>query len=220
METLTGANVYNGGFSGYSTSQLAHNTQLQRIFDFEPKLIVALVGGNDTGESGTVGSFIGLNNEPIVSEIDINSDYNGTYFIQAVSHIIRKVKKHYYNRERANLTGTETEEEKTAKIDAVLKPYFVFCTTLPQKRIDSTHPFSNSENWKRKRDAIIECCQKYNVHCIDLFSMLEWDMSLEPYWQSPTNMTVNNGIFTMDGLHPNKYGYEQISKIVCGEIGI
>ncbi|MFT4221994.1 SGNH/GDSL hydrolase family protein [Dysgonomonas sp.] len=221
METLTGANVYNGGFSGYNISQLAKNAQLQRLFNYNPNLIVVLLGGNDTGAVGSVGTFGLIDGEPTVSETDVTTDYNGTYFIQGVSHIMRKVKSQYYNiRERANLTGSETEAQKEAKIDAVIKPYIVFCTTLPQKRNNDADTFSNPTNWRRKRDAIVECCNKYNVHCIDLYSLLDWDMSLEPFWISPTNKTNNKGIYTMDGIHPNKYGYNQMSSIICGEIGI
>lgn len=219
LEALMGANVYNGGFSGRNTAYLASDAALQRMFDFNPHLIISLVGGNDTGQ--VVGTFGAIAGEPLVTETDINVDYNGTYFIQAVSHIIRKVKARYYNiRERANLTGFETPAEMEAKIDAVLKPYFVFCTTLPQKRNDENNAFSNPENWARKRNAVLECCIKYDVHCIDLFNLVGWDMSLEPFWISPTSMTNNRGIYTMDGLHPNKYGYQQMASIVCGELGI
>ena len=43
-------------------------------------------------------------------------------------------------------------------------------------------------------------------------------MSLEPYWTSPTDKDTNNGIYTMDGLHPNKYGYRRIAEIFCKDI--
>jgi lysophospholipase L1-like esterase len=221
MESLTGAEVYNGGFSGYTAAQLASNTCIQRIFDYNPNVIVLLIGGNDPGQAGTVGTFTGLNNEPVVPETDINANYSGTYYIQAVSHMIRKLKANYYNiRARANLTGSETEAEKTAKIDSVLKPHILFCTGIPQQRNSSGDQFSLKENWMRKRDAVTECCEKYNVHCVDLLGILDWDMSLEPFWTNPTDTVTNKGIYTMDGLHPNKYGYQQISSIICGEIGI
>lgn len=218
FESITGAQVYNGGFSGYTAAQLASNVAFARIFDYNPNLIILMLEGNDTGAAGTVGSFAGLNEEPIVGETDIQSPYSGTYFIQAISYIARKIKANYYNiRARANLTGSETEAEKTAKIDAVLKPYLVFCTGLPQNRNSSSDAYSLAKNWRRKRDAICEVCQKYNIHCVDTFSLVEWDMSLEPYWTSPTNTTNNRGIYTMDGLHPNKWGWENLASLICGE---
>lgn len=219
METLTGAEVFLTGFSGYNTSQLAKNAQLNTIFNYESNLIVSLLGANDSGIAGTVGTFGQISGEPIVPETDINVDYNGTYFIQAVSHIVRRIKAQYYNiRERANLTGTETEAEKEAKIAAVLKPYIVFCTTLPENRTNSSNNYSKPENWNRKRMAIIECCTKYNVPCIDLQKLLDWDMTLEPFYSSGD--TTNNGIYTLDGIHPNTFGYNQIASFICGELGI
>lgn len=221
MEQLTGSIVYNGGFSGATSYTLARNLNLQRIWDYAANLVVIEMGANDSGAPGTVGTFGAISGETLVSETDINVDYNGTYFIQAVSHVIRKFKAMYENiRVRANLTGTETEAEKTAKIDAVLKPYLVFSTGLPQKRNNSSDPFSIASNWIRKRDAIVECCNKYNIHCIDVMNTIGWNMDIEPYWVSPTNKINNNGVKTMDGLHPNKYGYYDMAQVVCGGIGI
>lgn len=222
MAALTGAAVYNGGFSGYNSAQLASNACLQRIFDYAPRLIVAMTGGNDTGAAGTVGTFLGaIPGEPIVAETDITQDYAGTYFIQAVSHIMRKINDYYYNiRARAGLTGTETEAQKEAMIDAVLKPILVFCTPLPQQRNNSSDAFSLPENWLRKRAAVVECSNKYKIHCVDLCSKVPFDMSLEPFWTSPTDKSTDNGIYYMDGLHPNKWGFRIISEIVCAEIGI
>lgn len=220
MEDITGAVVYNGGFSGYSAQLLAQNTQIQRIIDYNPNVIIVLLGGNDSGESQTVGTFNGfVIGEPIVTETNVDNEYNGTKYIQAVSHLMRRLIKSYDNiRTRANLTGAETEQEKETKIDAVIKPVIYFCTPLPQKRNNSSDPFSIVANWERKRDAIYECCQRYKVDCIDLYELLRIDMSAEPYWVSPTNKTTNNGVLTMDGLHPNKYGYRIISEIVCSKI--
>ena len=63
---------------------------------------------------------IGSAGQTIVSETNINLDYSGTKFIQAISHIIRKLDAYYYNfRSRASLTGSETETEKDNKIEAV-----------------------------------------------------------------------------------------------------
>ena len=70
--------------------------------------------------------------------------------------------------------------------------------------------------------AIIEACEKYNFPYLDLYTEVtkSWKMDLEPFWTSPTNMTNNRGIYTMDGLHPNKYGYEIIAEAICADIGI
>lgn len=222
MVALTGATVYNGGFSGFTSAQLAANAQLQRIWDYGARLVVAMVGGNDSGASGSVGTFDGtVFGEPVVTETDIAVDYAGTTYIQAVSHLIRKFQAQYSNiRARAGLTGAEDEAAKTAKIDAVLKPVLVLASPLPQKRTDASNAFSQAANWKRKRDAVVECCAKYKVHCVDLTNLIPWDMNAEPYYVGPTDKVTNNGVYMMDGVHPNKYGYQIISEIVCADLGL
>ena len=218
MESLTGAIVDNGGYSGANAASLCQSLALQTIYDYSPNIIICLIGANDIGYSGTVGSF-GMTDEPIVPDVSAETTYSGTYFIQAISYIMQHIKNNYYNiRTRAALTGTETEAEKTAKIDALLKPLIVFATPIPQKRVSSTNPYSNVENQERKRMAIIECCIKHDIIGIDLYKKLDIDMSQEPYWTSPTDKTTNNGIYMMDGLHPNKYGYQKISEIITSEI--
>lgn len=222
MEAITGATVYNGGFSGASAGQLAADARTQRILTYGANLVIVMVGGNDYGNAGSVGTFSGyVDGEPVVAETSIAVDYAGQYFIQAVSHIIRKFKASYYNiRARAGLTGSETEAQKEAKIDAVLKPHLVLCSPLPQQRTNAADQFSLPANWARKRDAVAECCLLYGIPYINLTDKCGFDMSLEPYWVSPTDMGNNRGIKTMDGLHPNKYGYDDIARIVCAEIGL
>lgn len=191
------SDVFLVGFSGYTASMLAKDSQLQRIYDYRPDIIICLLGGNDTGKRNTVGTF-GLTDEPTASETDLNSDYTGDYFIQAASHIARKVRQHYQ--------------------DSIQAPFIVFCTPLPQKRSNSFNSFSQPENWLRKRDAIVECCNKYDIKCIDLYNLCDWDFTKEPYWTSPTDIKNNHGIYTMDGLHPNENGYKDMVRIIIKEM--
>ncbi|WP_148087130.1 SGNH/GDSL hydrolase family protein, partial [Pseudogemmobacter humi] len=221
FETLTGASVYNGGFQGQSAANTALNSRLSRIWTYDPDVIIYLPGGNDDGAPGTVGTFDGsVSGESIVTPTNIAADYSGTRFIQAVDHTVRKILGNYANiRARAGLTGTETEAEKTAKIDALRKPILILCTDLPQKRSSGTY-WSLSGSWQRKRDAIAEVGRRNNVHTVDLLGDLAWDMSPEPSWTSPSDLVTNNGVWTMDGLHPNKYGHEQIAQLICGDAGL
>lgn len=211
LEQLTGAEVYTGGFPGYTTSQLAKDAQLQLIFDYKPDIIICLVGGNDVGIKGEVGTF-GATDEILVKEVDVTADYSGYTFIQAVAHIIEKIDKHY------NMDGN-THQLSTDSITPE-KPFLVFCTTLPQKRINRFNKFSQPDNWLRKRDAVVECCDKYKVHCIDFYTLCNWDFSKEPYWVSPTDVNTNRGIYTMDGVHPNQKGYEDMARIVYEELAL
>lgn len=217
MEEYTNSEVYAAGYDGASTAMLASDAVLERIWNYEPDLIIIEVGGNDTGQSGTVGTFGAIDNgEPLVEETDINVDYSGTYFIQAVSHILRKVKDYYYNIiERAGVTLPTTSNEDRAKIEAVKKPTIAIWTTLPQKRLAGY--YSNPDCWLRKRNAIVECCNKYDILCIDIWAYNGIDWDLEPiyngeYWQRL------NGIYTHDGVHPNPWGYEKICKVIAGAL--
>lgn len=211
LEELTGAEVYAGGFSGYTTGQLAKDEQLQLIYDYQPDIIICLVGGNDAGVKGEVGTF-GATDELVVKETDTSKDYSGYTFIQAVSYIIRKINQHYNMDENTHLAGAGSISPE--------KPFLVFCTTLPQKRNNRFNEFSQPDNWLRKRDAVVECCNRYKVQCIDFYNLCEWDFSKEPYWTSPTDIHADRGIFTMDGLHPNKKGYEDMARIVYEELAL
>src|SRR3546814_17963562 len=71
------------GFSSYTTAQIAADAQYDTILAADAKLIVALLGANDGGAAGTVGTFGAIPGEPVVSETDIDADYAGTKFIQA-----------------------------------------------------------------------------------------------------------------------------------------
>lgn len=211
LEELTGAEVYAAGFPGYNTRQLARSNTMQLIFDYRPDIIICLVGGNDVGVKGEVGTF-GATNEIVVKETDVNEDYIGYTFIQAVSHIIRKVNHHYGMDENTHLLSDQTISPE--------KPLIVFCTTLPQKRSNGFNKFSQPDNWLRKRDAVVESCNKYNIHCIDFYNLCEWDFSKEPFYNPPTDLYLNRGIYTLDGVHPNQKGYEDMARIVYEELAL
>lgn len=270
LKKYTGAEaVYNQGASGRNAAYQASNEYFSRLNTNPCDIIIALIGGNDSGESGSIGTFsedseLHRLGESIVTETNISNDYAGTKFIQAISHIIRKWKNEYYNyRLKANLSAkivssndtstplyegtelqcleyakqqglelgygksyymmtTETAESKREKLIGVKMPKLYFCTTLPQKRYNDSNSYSKPENWERKRLAIIECCKKYEIPCIDLAKEFAIDWSLEPYWPgqgySGTSKTDNQGIYTMDGLHPNEFGYDWIARIISNHI--
>src|SRR3546814_1163504 len=74
MAALTGATVVRGGFSSYTTAQIAADAQYDTILAADAKLIVALLGANDGGAAGTVGTFGAIPGEPVVSETDIDAE--------------------------------------------------------------------------------------------------------------------------------------------------
>lgn len=211
LEELTGAEVCAGGIPGYTTSWLAKDAQLQLIYAYQPDIIICLVGGNDPGVKGEVGTF-GATDEIMVEETDIAQDYYGYTFIQAVSHIIRKINRYYNMDANTHLSGADDISSE--------KPFLVFCTTLPEKRNNRFNKFSQPDNWLRKRDAVVECCEKYKVACIDFYTLCDWDFSKEPYYSPPTDIYTNKGIYTMDGVHPNEKGYKDMARIVYEELAL
>ncbi len=235
LERLTGAEVYNAGFSGHKTKSIAADDSFARLIDYDADLTIALVAGNDTGERGTVGTFSadspnGKNGEPVVGELtDLSRSFydratdtaQDEHLISAIAHIIRKWNELFYDfKAAAGVTGAvrNDDAETYRRLDAVKRRRLVFCTTLPQKRNNDSDPFSVPENWLRKQRAVLECCERFGVPCIDLYTRCYWDWSREPYWVSPTSLVENRGIYTMDGLHPNRYGYEYIAEIVAHAI--
>ena len=89
----------------------------------------------------------------------------------------------------------------------------IFCTDLPQQRDSKDSPWSRKENWERKREAILECCEKNGVQCLDLYELCGFDMDKEPMYTEPTNMVNNRGNYYMDGLHPNEKGIDRITDL-------
>lgn len=198
LKSLSNAeDIYLAGYAGYTTGMLARDEQLQRIFDYNPDIIICLVGGNDNGQKNTVGSF-GATDEPLVESLKADTNFSGGCFIQSVSHMVNRIADHYAYAEN--------------------KPFIVLCTTLPQKRGNAFNQFSRPENWQRKRDAIVEVCDKYDIKCIDLYNLCNWDFSEEPYWDYPRDITDNRGIFTLDGLHPNEDGYKDMARVIYNEM--
>ncbi|WP_174286622.1 GDSL-type esterase/lipase family protein [Sphingomonas bacterium] len=232
MAAALGCNVHTGGFSGHTVAQNASDAELGAIFAFTPtpELITVLPGGNDSGAAGTVGTFSaasvnGIGGEAVVTPTDITADYAGTSFIQAVDHQMRKIQAHYRNvRARAGLTGSETEDQKNAKIDAVTLPLLVFFTDAPQQR-SADASWGTPADLARKANAVREAAARNGVLVADSMA-LDWDMTLEVAFPGPasvggaTNKAINQGNFYMDGLHPNRFGWRRLALLLAGVLGM
>lgn len=199
LEKKAGCMVLVEGASGCLTAYNASDEYFERLsqpHDFS----IWLVGGNDDGSPGTIGTFsadspLAALGEAVVEETDISADYTGTTFIQAVDHMMRKYKGLFYD----------------GKNTGGVLPRMIFCTDLPQQRDSKESPWSLRENWERKRLAILECCEKNGIPCLDLYRLCGFDMSFEPMFHAPTDTESNNGIYYMDGLHPNPRGIDLIT---------
>lgn len=204
----TGAAVLLKGASGKDVAYNASDAYFDSFAAVPHDYSIWLVGGNDTGEAGTVGTFrtdseLGRQGEPVVCETDLSADYAGTAFIQATDHMIRKYL---------------SLADSFARMNGGRKPVLIFCTDLPQQREDASTPWSDPDNWERKRLAILECCEKNGIPCLDLLTLCGFDMSLEPYWVGPTDTVHDNGVYFMDGLHPNPRGIDRITELEITEM--
>lgn len=195
LEKKTGCTAVTVGASGKTAAFNASDEYMDRVLGEKHDWSIWLVGGNDDGSPGTVGTFragspLAEGGEPVVSETDISEDYDGTTFIQAVDHIMRKYRQ---------------EAAKNMKM--------IFCTDLPQQRDSADSPWSRRENWERKRLAILECCEKNGVDCLDLYELCAFDMTKEPMYTEPTDKVNDRGVYYMDGLHPNRRGIDRITDL-------
>lgn len=222
LEFLTNAIVYNNGHSGWNASALAQSSPLQSAVNESPDVVFILVGGNDIGLKGSVGTFgtYGgtLNDEPIVNIPSIKEGYLGTTFIEAVAYITQYLTYHIggfrhksYNDGICTDVGSSLSSEKI--LDDIQKPIIVLCTTLPQQRNGESDAWSLNVNSKRKADACREVSQLLNIPLLDLSTRAGFSMINETYWENPTDMVHNKGTYMMDGLHPNKYGYRRMARL-------
>lgn len=218
IKAYTGADVYAGGYPGYTTAQIASDANLQRIYDYDPDLIIFQCGGNETGED--CGTFGAVSTQTLCEPTDITQDFKGDYMIQAIDHMLRKVKAHYYNiieRAGVQLPINGSEQDKKDAINSLKKPYIAIWTPLPQKRSVETGPFSLPRNWLNKRNAVVEVCNLHGFHCIDVYAYNGIDWSLEPLYQGEQFEKIF-GIYTHDGVHPNPWGYEKICNVIAGSL--
>ena len=198
LEQKAGCRAVTAGASGRTAAYNASDEYISAVLNRQHDFSVWLVGGNDDGSPGTVGTFdaaspLAGQGEPVISETDVSGDYDGTMFIQAIDHMMRKYL------------------QQSERFQAGRKPVMVFCTDLPQQRDSADSPWSKQENWERKRLAILECCEKNGIICLDLYSLCGFDMSKEPMYTPPTDTEHNRGVYYMDGLHPNRQGIDVIT---------
>ena len=203
LEKKTGCRAVTAGGSGKTAAYNASSEYISYILDQTHDYSIWLVGGNDDGSPGTVGTFdsgseLAAGGEPVVSETDVSGEYNGTVFIQAIDHMMRKYLQGY-----AGLNKM---------------PEMIFCTDLPQQRESADSPWSRQENWERKRLAILECCEKNGVTCLDLYKLCGFNMTEEPMFIPPTDKVNDRGKYYMDGLHPNPRGIDVITEYEIGMI--
>ena len=102
LEQKTGAVALVCGASGRNAAYNASNAYFECVEANPHDFSIWLVGGNDDGSAGTVGTFsadseLAKLGEAVVAETDVAQDYGGSCFIQAVDHMMRKYKAAFYD---------------------------------------------------------------------------------------------------------------------------
>jgi hypothetical protein len=211
LEAKCGCTVLLQGASGRNVAHNASDIYFAR-FNGEHDFSIWIVGGNDSGNANTIGTFsadspLAQQGESVVTETDITANYQGSCFIQAVDHMMRKYKSLYYD---------------FKKLNNGYKPKMIFCSDLPMKINNTSDGRSDPKSWERKRLAIMECCEKNNVAFLDLLKLCNFDMSYEPGWpnnaEGITDKVNDTGLYFMDGLHPNQYGIDIITSLEIQEM--
>ncbi|MBQ8046251.1 MAG: SGNH/GDSL hydrolase family protein, partial [Bacteroidales bacterium] len=219
LERYTGAEVLNAGNPGWNAKQLASTDYYNKIKSLDADIIYVMFGGNDKGDN--VGTFGAVSSQPLVEEIPLSEEWSNSeagskdyLFIQSLDYVLRKLKSEYYN------VNNSIKEDKRF-------PYIVVGTFPSQHREGwQFTEYNNPQNWLNKRNAIVECANKNNLPCIDMFSELGIDWDKEPYYNQDfdyntatgTPTLVNRGIYTLDGLHLNEWGFQRMANLLSGAL--
>lgn len=223
LEAITGAEVYNGGFPGYTTAQLASSACLERALNYNPDIVVIMVGGNDVGSNYSVGTFgtMGgtLANEGKKDIPNIGEAYSGGSFIEAAAYIANYLTYNiggFRHREyiKGNATDVGSQLSNESDLDDAKKPLVFMCTTLPQQRGNAADNYSLYTCNVRKADAIREVCKCCNIPLLDLAVDAGFARVNESYWLGES-VAFNKGTYMTDGLHPNKYGYKRMANLIA-----
>lgn len=221
LERYTGAEVLNAGNPGWNAKQLTSTDYYNKIKSLNADIIYVMFGGNDKGDN--VGTFGAVSSQPLVEEIPLSEEWSNSeagskdyLFIQSLDYVLRKLKSEYYN------VNNSTKEDKRF-------PYIVVGTFPSQHREGwQFTEYNNPQNWLNKRNAIVECANKNNLPCIDMFSELGIDWDKEPYYNQDfdyntatgTPTLVNRGIYTLDGLHLNEWGFQRMANLLSGALAL
>lgn len=210
LSEKTGANVTAGGRSGSTAAQQTNIAWLDSIVASSPDVVIYLTGGNDQGVAGTVGTFEDSPGESVVAEPDVSAIYQGSTYVESIAYVVKYLNSKMYNFKIGN----------SPPYTSTRKPKIILLNGLPQRRNNSTltEAWNDPANHLRKVNAVREVADRYHVPLLDIFKLCGWDSSQEPYWTSPTNMTADNGVYTMDGLHPNSFGYDRLTTAIASFI--
>lgn len=185
-------NMYNKGYTLNNVYNLVTANEINsKLLRTDNDFIIIFIGTNNYGNQNVVnfGAF---------------GDLMQTKDDQTFYGAMRAIIKYIFNNEEAGGKCT------TSKLIFCTIPYRYRTTNCTyQDYLDyNTGVLKNYSGDKTLQDynkAIIECCNAYGATYVDLYKNLCWN-------------SFNVSEYTIDGLHPNALGSQQIAKLITNKI--
>ena len=204
LEEKTGAIVLNNGSSGATPKSMITTGYLDRMLDIKHDICIMLLCGNISGYKESVGTFsygspLNTWGESVVSRWNGEEEFDVNTFNKPIQHIDYIVQK--YNK----------------KFFADRKHKLYILTDIPSKRSSEQHGYTVVCNYG-KSEMIKEVCSQNSVPYIDTMAKCRFNEDFEPSYTPPTDLTTNNGVYYMDGLHLNEYGNDVLTDVIVHEL--
>lgn len=200
LEKKTGATVLNNGSSGATPKSMITTGYLDDMLNVPHDICIMFLCGNISGYKESIGTFsygspLNTWGETVVNRWTSTEEFNVDTYSKPIQHIDYIVQK--YNE----------------KFFADRKHKLYILTDIPSKRKGEQHGYTQVCNYG-KSEMIKEVCRQNNVPYIDTMAKCRFNEDFEPSYTPPTDLTANNGIYYMDGLHLNEYGNDVLTDVI------
>lgn len=204
LEEKTGAIVLNNGSSGANPKSMITTGYLDNMLEIKHDICIMFLCGNISGYKESIGTFsygspLNVWGENVVSRWNGEEEFDVNTFNKPIQHIDYIVQK--YNK----------------KFFADRKHKLYILTDIPSKRSSEQHGYTVVCNYG-KSEMIKEVCSQNSVPYIDTMTKCRFNEDFEPSYTPPTDLTTNNGVYYMDGLHLNEYGNDVLTDVIVHEL--
>ena len=204
LEEKTGATVLNNGQSGATPKSMIDSGYLDEMLDIPHDICIMFLCGNISGAKSFIGTFswgstLNTWGEDVVSRWNGSDSFDTTESSKPIQHVDYIVQK--YNK----------------KFFADRKHKLYLLTDIPSKREGEHHNYTILCNYG-KSEMIKEVCAQNKVPYIDTMAKCRFNEDFEPSYTPPTDLTTNNGVYYMDGLHLNEYGNDVLTDVIVHDL--
>lgn len=177
---------------------------LDEMLDIPHDICIMFLCGNISGAKSFIGTFswgstLNTWGEDVVSRWNGSDSFDTTESSKPIQHVDYIVQK--YNK----------------KFFADRKHKLYLLTDIPSKREGEHHNYTISCNYG-KSEMIKEVCAQNKVPYIDTMAKCRFNEDFEPSYTPPTDLTTNNGVYYMDGLHLNEYGNDVLTDVIVHDL--